>query len=289
MILSNIKLMLKKLIPFGVRRRFKKYKRKFKNFFLFKKEKATLNDVRILLTKNFNITKGDNLIVSSSFGNLNADFSPKELIELLQDIVGNEGNIVMPFYPPGNSYEWAQSGQIFDMKSTRSSMGILTQVFSEMPDVYKSMHPTKAVVAWGKHAKEIINGHECSKTPFYWDSPYGWLLKNKSKSLGLGVLNRPIIHACEDCTFGPIMYLPQKYCLPVRQIDGKIIDIQVYVHSQKKMKSLTEINNLMDNFLLNTYKKVKIGFQFSYIFDVNELFVRFKENKLDFNEPHSHF
>ena len=28
------------------------------------------------------------------------------------------------------------------------------------------MHPTKAVVAWGKNAEEIIKGHENSKTPF---------------------------------------------------------------------------------------------------------------------------
>jgi len=286
---NQLKLFLKKIIPSNLRSKIKKNRRRINNSFKSGVAKTTLNHMRDLLVNDFEIVNGDNLIISSSFGNLNAEFSPKELIQLLQEIVGEDGNIVMPFYPPGNSYEWAESNQVFDMKTTRSSMGILTQVFSEMPNVHKSIHPTKAVVAWGKNAAEIVTGHENSKTPFYWDSPYGWLLKNKSKSLGLGVLNRPIIHACEDCTFGPIMYLPQKYCLPVRQIDGKIIDIQVYVHSQKKMKSLTEINNLMDNFLLNTYKKVKIGFQFSYIFDVNELFVRFKENKLDFNEPHSHF
>lgn len=266
--------MLKKLIPFGVRRRFKKYKRKFKNFFLFKKEKATLNDVRILLTKNFNITKGDNLIVSSSFGNLNADFSPKELIELLQDIVGNEGNIVMPFYPPGNSYEWAQSGQIFDMKSTRSSMGILTQVFSEMPDVYKSMHPTKAVVAWGKHAKEIINGHECSKTPFYWDSPYGWLLKNKSKSLGLGLKNIPIFHSLEDIILEheKNLYYDQPYELKLRDYDTVESYVTVFVHDPHKLINLFDAGDYVKSLKSYSYKRIKFGFTFCYIIENDELF-----------------
>ena len=152
----QIKLFIKKIIPPVYRVKIKKLRRHTVNCFKSGSiEKTTLNDMRKLLVEEFCIAGGDNLIVSSSFGNLNADFSPKDLITLLQEIVGEEGNIVMPFYPPGNSYEWAESGQVFDMQTTRSSMGILTQVFSEMPNVYKSMHPTKAVVAWGKMQKKL--------------------------------------------------------------------------------------------------------------------------------------
>src|SRR5690625_4054795 len=140
----NIKSLVQKLLPYSMRRKVKRYKRKVSNW--IKKgniEKTTLQDIEALLMNDLSISEGDNLIISSSFGSLNADFSPKELIELLQRIVGNKGNIVMPFYPPGNSYEWAESGNIFDMQHTKSSMGVLTQVFSEMPEVYKSKHPTK--------------------------------------------------------------------------------------------------------------------------------------------------
>ena len=115
---SQFKLLLKRILPPNLRSKIKKIRRRSKNAFKRRVSKTSLEDMRYLLLDDFGIVKGDNLIISSSFGNLYADFSPKELIQLLQEIVGEEGNLVMPFYPPGNSYEWANSGQVFDMKTT---------------------------------------------------------------------------------------------------------------------------------------------------------------------------
>ncbi|MGJ7024432.1 hypothetical protein [Petrimonas sulfuriphila] len=104
------------MLPANYRSKLKKVRRRTKNFFKRGTAKTSLDDMRNLLLEDFGINKGDNLIVSSSFGNLNASFSPAELIELLQEIISDEGNLVMPFYPPSNSYEWAVSGEVFDMQ-----------------------------------------------------------------------------------------------------------------------------------------------------------------------------
>ena len=40
-----------------------------------------------------------------------------------------------------------------------------------MPNVVKSMHPTKSVCAWGQGAEKLIDGHIKSKTPFSGGSP----------------------------------------------------------------------------------------------------------------------
>jgi aminoglycoside 3-N-acetyltransferase len=231
--LTETKILLREILPHSVRALLKRQHRRVKNKLSGENvSESTLHDIENILIEGFGIKKGDNLIVSSSFGNLNANFTPGELILLLQDLVGKEGNIVMPFYPPGNSYEWAKSGRIFDMKKTRSSMGILTQVFSNMPDVFKSRHPTKAVVAWGKNAGEIIKGHEKSTTPFYWNSPYGWLLKHPSKSLGLGLRNTPVFHAVEDIVLKDVnwFYFPEKVSLKIKDYNGEIFSVDVFVH-----------------------------------------------------------
>jgi aminoglycoside 3-N-acetyltransferase len=240
--------------------------------------KTTLNDMRKLLVVDFGIEKGDNLIISSSFGNLNACFSPLELVKLLQEVVGEEGSLVMPFYPPGNSYEWAKKGEVFDMKTTRSSMGILTQTFSEMPNVYKSIHPTKAVVVWGKNAKEVILGHENSQTPFYWDSPYGWLLKSPSKSLGLGLKNIPIFHSFEDIILESEMslYQDQHYNLKLCVYNNKTIKINTLIHDPYKIIKLIDAGDYVRSLMLNSYKRKDFGYKFSYIVDNQDLFERCK-------------
>ena len=125
----QIKLFIKKLIPSVYRVKIKKLRRHTVNCFKSGSiEKTTLNDMRKLLVEEFCIAGGDNLIVSSSFGNLNADFSPKDLIALLQEIVGEE-EILLCLYPPGNSYEWAESGQVFDMQLPALPWAFLPRFF----------------------------------------------------------------------------------------------------------------------------------------------------------------
>lgn len=273
-----IKQILIKVFPYKLRAPIKRQKRKLNRIFKKRRaEKTSIEQIHHLLEKEFQIIKGDNLIISSSFGNLNASFCPEDLVLLLQEIVGPKGNILMPFYPPGNSYEWAKSGKVFNMRTTPSSMGVLTQVFSERSDVYKSKHPTKALVAWGNDAQEIVAGHENSTTPYYWDSPYGWLLKNPSKSLGIGVPNRPIIHACEDVLFKKMrQYLKNNFTLLIKDYDGTIIEVNTFVHNYQKTKPLKEMNVILKKMNLSTYKKANIGFSFCYIFNNQELFRNFK-------------
>lgn len=267
------KILFKKIVPPNIRLKIKKTKRRVKNLINIKKEKLTLHTLKQLFLDEFGIIRGDNLIVSSSFGNLNTNFSPLELIKLLQDTIGPEGNLVMPFYPPGNSYEWAANNAVFDMDKTRSSMGILTQIFSEIPEVYKSIHPTKAVVAWGKNAKEIISGHDSSTTPFYWDSPYGWLLKNSSKSIGLGIKSNPIFHACEDILLPShdTLYFESKHSLKVKSRND-IFHIETFIHDPNKMSQLIEIGDYIRTLKLSSYIRVKTGYTYSYCLNNQELF-----------------
>ena len=79
----------------------------------------------------------------------------------------------MPYYQPMNYDEWAKRGKVFYMVDTKSGMGIITNEFYKMPNVYKSMHSIKSVCVWEVNAENIIKNHEVATTPFFWDAQYG--------------------------------------------------------------------------------------------------------------------
>lgn len=238
----------------------------------FSGRKTTLEEFRVLLTDQLGIKKGDWLLVSSSFGNLNADFSPRQAIEMLQSIVSEEGLIMMPYYPPLNSDEWAEKSCTFDMLETKSGMGILTNVFSAMPGVRKSIHPTKAVCCWGQEL--YGEKHFKAKTPYYWDSPYGEMLKHGSKSLCLGITNMPIIHAVEDILSAHYYdyYCPEKKRLKVRLSDGSEVVAETYIHDHKILSQCISGEEYARSLELSTYHRVSFGLKCAVVVDNQELF-----------------
>lgn len=251
----------------------KRLKRKIKAFFKGGK-KTSLEELREVLTEELELKAGDRIIVASSFGNLNAAYSPEDVVRLLMEIVTKEGTIMMPYYPPTNSTIWAKEGRVFDMNETKSGMGIITNVFSKMPGVVKSVHPTKAVCVWGKDAAAIAEGHENSTTPFYWDSPYGKFLKKGCKSIGLGLKNIPIFHTFEDVLSNPISfhYQKEKYHLKLIKKDRNEIKVETYVHSDEVLDRCKPAGDYVASLKAKTFKKVKFGTAFLYSVDNSDLF-----------------
>lgn len=274
-----LKKLIKRFTTSQQRVLFKKTRRYIYKLFCQNKRKTTLLQLKHILIDEFKLKEGDHIIVSSSFGNLNAGYTPREVIELLQSIVTENGVIMMPYYPPMNSDEWAKGGCIFDMRETKSGTGILTNIFSKMPDVYKSKHPTKAVCVWGKDAQKIIAGHEEAQTPFYWDSPYGKLLTIGSKSLGLGLKNIPIFHSFEDilsCDKSEY-YDEIKYELKLRNFNGDIETVNTYVHNTNLLGHCISVGDYVASLGCSTFKKINFGYNFVYVIDNIELLRVVKE------------
>ena len=284
MLKGKIKQLLRSVTSAKLRLRIKQTKRHLKRRFSHS-EKISIETMRSALL-SLGINRGDRLIVASSFGYLNADFSPSQLIGLLQELVGENGTIMMPYYPGMNSVEWAQKGLVFDMNKTKSGMGVLTNVFSKMPGVLMSKHPTKAVCVWGKDAQEIIQDHEVSTTPFYWDSPYGKLLKAGSKSLGLGLKNIPIFHSIEDILTEPYNYYYQKQPYKLHVIDnyGEDTVVETYVHDQGIIDRCQPAGDYTKDLNCKTYRRISMGLAFVYIIDNADLLQRCKE---EFARGHS--
>lgn len=276
--ISQIKLLLKKLTTSQQRVYLKRKKRHVQLFFSKGKSKTTLEELKSQLTDVLQLQAGDRIIVASSFGYLNAKYSPEDVIELLQNIITSDGTIMMPFYPPINSDEWAKGNYVFDMRTTQSGMGVLTNVFSKMPGVYKSIHPTKAVCVWGRDAQMIVAGHNNSTTPFYWDSPYGKFLKMGCKSLGLGLKNIPIFHTFEDVLSSNKFeyYFPESIPLRVKLISGEEIQVNTHIHNTDVLNHCVSAGDFVASLHCKTYKKVGFGLSFLYVIDNTDLYNQVK-------------
>jgi len=207
-----------------------KYRRKRKNFSQTKK--LTLLELNTLLIDTFKVKKGDSLMIHCGFGFLNAEFTPQELIELLKDLVGPQGHIAMPFYPPGLSSNWAKSNRTFNISNVKCSTGIVAQVFANSEDVLISNHPIKAVAVWGARANYLISDHEASDYPFDNTSPYYKICKMaSSKSIGLGVLNCAMVHCAEDIYEADKSYLYNDVKIDLTVVNnGKRQIVPTYFH-----------------------------------------------------------
>lgn len=278
--ISCIKIALKHIIPSQSRVKIRKLKRRFISFIKrADKKKTTLQDFENILRTKIGLKKGDKIFVTSSFGNLNVAFSPRELVQLLMDIVTEEGTIMMPYYPPMNSDEWARGNNVFDMKETNSGMGVITNIFSKMPNVIKSIHPTKAVCVWGKDAGKYIENHFNATTPYYWDSPYGKMLKDKCFTLGLGVRNNPIFHTIEDVVSEPFTkyYLPEKFYLKVITAEKEELSIATYIHNTKIISRCISSGEFIEKLGCKTYNKTNIGTSYVYLIDNSEVYEKVQD------------
>ena len=273
-----VRKLLKSVSSSSTRKKVRRIKRHVIGF-LKPKKKLSLDEMRHLIVDDLGVRKGDYVIVTSGFGNLHADFSPKDLINLLMEIIGEEGLIVMPYYPPISSTEWVKLGKPFDMRSTKSGMGILTNIFARFPNVVMSKHPIKAVCAWGKDAEQIVAGHENSTTPYYWDSPYGKLLKMNSKSMGLGVTHIPIYHAIDDVFADQVDYFYQKekYKLELIDKEGKSSIIETYVHDDSIIDSGMHPREFVATLNCRTYKRIPVGYNVVYVINNQDLLETCKE------------
>ncbi|WP_199482741.1 AAC(3) family N-acetyltransferase [Vibrio owensii] len=240
--ISNLTSYVKSSLPFTILRNYK-YKFRRKNL---RGDKHNLSDMRSILVDELGLKAGDSLVIHCGFGFLNADYDPEQLIELLKDVVGERGRIMMPFYPPGLSRHWLQSNRVFDATSVRCSTGVLAQVFSQSEDVVISTHPIKAVAVWGSDAEEIVQGHEHCQYPYDERSPYyKFSLQPKSKVIGLGVRNCSLVHMLEDVFEDNKSYLYSDETVQGRVVthNGTLI-VDTYFHHGKY--ALMESKDFLD-------------------------------------------
>ncbi|SIQ05825.1 AAC(3) family N-acetyltransferase [Halanaerobium kushneri] len=101
------------------------------------------------------------------------------------------------------THSWSEENNeddIFNPKTEKSCVGILTNIFRKREGVLRSLHPTHSLAAYGKDAEEFIKGEEKRKTPCSREGTYGKLYDRNAQILFLGctLKSNTFIHGVEE-------------------------------------------------------------------------------------------
>lgn len=131
--------------------------------------------------------------------------------------------------------EWNNANGLYDPRTEPSCVGILSEIFRKMPDVFRSLHPTHSVAAWGVGASEFVEGEEFLDTPCPREGCWGRLYDVGAKILFLGasLKTNTFLHSVEEWHDIPerIAQSPTRY--RIRKHDGVIIERGFRHHCSK--------------------------------------------------------
>ncbi len=125
--------------------------------------------------RELGVTPGDLLFVHSSFRSLGrVDGGGGAVVAALEDTVGPEGLVLMPSFnlvprePRQRAAHW-------EVHTTPSTVGWLTEFFRRMPGTLRSNHYSHSVAARGRGAQAFVAGHMGQDGPRSpWDlEPWG--------------------------------------------------------------------------------------------------------------------
>lgn len=107
--------------------------------------------------RQLGVAPGDTLFIHSSFKSLGpVDGGAETIVNALEDAVGSEGLILMPSF---NLVQWDERSKVWNLDSSPSTVGWLTEYFRLRPDTVRSDHYSHSVAARGRDATQFIDGH----------------------------------------------------------------------------------------------------------------------------------
>lgn len=149
-----------------------------------------INEEILTTLQNQEIKKGDVLLVSSditqlilnlcggmkNFNKKKARETGNNIIDTLQELVGESGTLLFPTY----NWGWCK-GETFIYEKTLGKTGALGNYALKRSDFFRTKHPIYSFAVWGKD-KDFLVSLE-NKDSFGKDSPFEYLFKKKAKNL----------------------------------------------------------------------------------------------------------
>ena len=154
------------------------------------------------------VRPGGVLLVHSSLKSMgNVPGGPETVIQGLVKTLGDAGTLLLPSL----TYETVtRQKPVFDIRSTPSCVGAITEYFRTRPGTLRSLHPTHSVCAVGHRAEELLAEHALDSTPCGTHSPFRLLPEVRGQILMLGCGLRPntSMHAIEELVIPPYLFNP---------------------------------------------------------------------------------
>ena len=181
-----------------------------------------------------------------------------------------DGLLVFP------THSWSEENNeddIFNPKTEKSCVGILTNIFRKREGVLRSLHPTHSLAAYGKDAKDFIKGEEKRNTPCPREGAYGKLYDRNAQILFLGctLKSNTFIHGVEEWNQIPnrLGEKPVEYKIV---LDNQTIEAPVHPH-QAPVEDVSKNYDKLREPLLekNICRTAKIGDAVSYLCQAKEM------------------
>ena len=103
--------------------------------------------------KRIGLEEGDVVFVHSSFKSFGGvEGGPQTVIDALISTLGNEGTLIVPRF----NFDFCTYGTPWDIRTTPSHMGIITEFVRKDPRSFSVFHPIYSFSIIGKHAKELV-------------------------------------------------------------------------------------------------------------------------------------
>ena len=185
------------------------------------------------------VQRGDTLLVHSSYKSLGeVDGGPQTVIDALLAALGADGTLIMPTF----NFDF-NKGQPWDVRSTPSQMGILTEFVRKDPRAKRVFHPIYSFAIIGRHAEML--GSLRYKSSYERGSVFGKLrdLDGKIMVIGLSYTNSmTFFHHIEQMEGVEYRFLKQ-FTGQVTDWDGttKIDTFEMFVRDIDK-GVITEVN-----------------------------------------------
>jgi aminoglycoside 3-N-acetyltransferase len=163
--------------------------------------------------KRIGLVIGDVVLVHSSFKSFGeVEGGPQTIINALVKVLGDEGTLIVPRF----NFDFSTYGTTWDVRSTPSHMGIISEFARKDTRSRKVFHPIYPFSIIGKHADELIQ-HKY-KGGYSKDSIFNQLLVLDAKIIQIDKVYKSttIIHHVEE-----ILKVDYKY---YKEFTGYVVD-----------------------------------------------------------------
>jgi aminoglycoside 3-N-acetyltransferase len=131
--------------------------------------------------RDLGVQEGDTLLVHSSYKSFGeVDGGPQTVVQALEAALGPEGTLIMPTF----NFDF-NKGVPWDVRTTPSKMGVLTEVVRKDPRAKRVFHPFYSFAIIGKHAEML--GSLRYKSSYERNSVFGKLRDLDGKIMVIGL------------------------------------------------------------------------------------------------------
>ncbi|GAA3413666.1 hypothetical protein GCM10020370_70850 [Paenibacillus hodogayensis] len=139
------------------------------------------------------VGQADTVLIHSSLKSLgHVDGGPLSVIDAIKEVVTENGTVVFPTLV---QRDFANAYRNWDIHTSPSDVGHITETFRLLPDSFRSDQATHSVAAWGKRAAELTSEHSAygprmgifGDYCFSYSSPWQKMYLHKARIVFIGI------------------------------------------------------------------------------------------------------